>query len=577
MDLTFTPEQEAFRAEARAWLTAHVPPHPLPSLDTAEGFEAHRAWERTLFDDRWSVVSWPVEYGGRDVGIFEWLVFEEEYYRARAPKRVSQNGIFLLAPTMLEYGTEAQKARYLPPMAAGDEIWCQGWSEPDAGSDLAGIRSRAARDTAHDGNWILNGQKTWASRGAFADWCFGIFRTDPEAERHRGLTYFLVAMDSPGVTVRPIPQIDGETGFAEIFFDNVEVPEDQVLGEVGAGWNVAMATAGSERGLSLRSPARYTEAADRLVQLYALARRPDRGRRRRGAGPHGRRGLQVAHLLDGLARSPAGTPSGPRPAATRSSGPRPTWPSTPPRSTCSAPTPRCWRPARPANGSTATSSRSPGRFTPGPTRSSATWWPSACSGCPGADRWTSPSPRNRTRCARACAWSSTPSAPPTRCAPSNWPTRTARVEQSQNRWAVLAELGAPALVVPESADGLGLSDVDLVGVLEEAGRAGLPEPLLETAALAAPTLAALLPDAAAAAALAALVRDDVSFAVGGIDVTPDGIVSPTEVSADGTCARPASSAPAMRTCCCWRCATPTRAGSSTPCRPPPAPRSARPR
>ena len=195
MDLTFSPEEEAFRAEARAWLAAHVPTRPLPSLDTAEGFEAHRAWEHTLFEDRWSVVSWPVEYGGRDVGIFEWLVFEEEYYRARAPKRVSQNGIFLLAPTMLEYGTEAQKARYLPPMAAGDEIWCQGWSEPDAGSDLAGIRSRAARDTAHDGHWILNGQKTWASRGAFADWCFGIFRTDPEAERHRGLSYFLISMD----------------------------------------------------------------------------------------------------------------------------------------------------------------------------------------------------------------------------------------------------------------------------------------------------------------------------------------------------------------------------------------------
>ena len=267
MDLTFSGEHEAFRAEARAWLAAHVPADPLPSLDTAEGFEAHRAWERTMFDDRWSVVSWPTEYGGRDVGIFEWLVFEEEYYRARAPKRVSQNGIFLLAPTMLEYGTAEQKARFLPPMAAGDEIWCQGWSEPDAGSDLAGIRSRASR-TADGQGWVLNGQKTWASRGAFAEWCFGIFRTDPEAERHRGLTYFLIAMDTPGVTVRPIPQIDGETGFAEIFFDNVEVPEDQVLGEVGAGWSVAMATAGSERGLSLRSPARYTEAADRLVQLF---------------------------------------------------------------------------------------------------------------------------------------------------------------------------------------------------------------------------------------------------------------------------------------------------------------------
>ena len=141
MDLTFSTEHEAFRAEARGWLAAHVPSEPLPSLDTATGFEAHRRWERTMFEDRWSVVSWPPEYGGRGLGIFEWLVFEEEYYRARAPKRVSQNGIFLLAPTMLEYGTEAQKARYLPAMASGDEIWCQGWSEPDAGSDLAGIRS----------------------------------------------------------------------------------------------------------------------------------------------------------------------------------------------------------------------------------------------------------------------------------------------------------------------------------------------------------------------------------------------------------------------------------------------------
>jgi alkylation response protein AidB-like acyl-CoA dehydrogenase len=274
MDLTFDGAQEAFRAEARAWLSAHVPHEPLPSLDTAAGFEAHRGWEATLFADRWSVVSWPTEYGGRDVGIMEWLIFEEEYYRARAPKRVSQNGIFLLAPTMLEYGTPAQKERFLPPMAAGEEIWCQGWSEPDAGSDLAGIRSRAVRNSAGDG-WLLTGQKTWASRGAFAEWCFGIFRTDPEAERHRGLTYFLIAMDSPGVTVRPIPQIDGETGFAEIFFDNVEVPDSLVLGDVGSGWSVAMSTAGSERGLSLRSPARYTEAAARLIELFDQHGRPD--------------------------------------------------------------------------------------------------------------------------------------------------------------------------------------------------------------------------------------------------------------------------------------------------------------
>jgi alkylation response protein AidB-like acyl-CoA dehydrogenase len=281
MDLRFTDEEEAFRHEVRSWLVAHAPaPHSLPSLDTAEGFEAHRAWEQTMFADRWSVVSWPEEYGGRGIGILKWLIFEEEYWRAQAPLRVSQNGVFLLAPTMFEFGTDEQKKRFLPPMASGGEIWCQGWSEPDAGSDLAGIRSRAVRSETDDG-WVLTGQKTWASRGAFAEWCFGLFRTDPEAERHRGLTYFLIEMSSPGITMRPIPQIDGETGFAEIFFEDVVVPDTQVLGGVGQGWNVAMATAGSERGLSLRSPARYTEAASRLVTLYAeqLTVSPDRAAR----------------------------------------------------------------------------------------------------------------------------------------------------------------------------------------------------------------------------------------------------------------------------------------------------------
>jgi alkylation response protein AidB-like acyl-CoA dehydrogenase len=274
MDLTYTPQQEAFRDEARSWLADHAPaPGSLASLDTAEGFEQHRVWEGRLAADRWSVVSWPTDYGGRGVGIFEWLIFEEEYHRAQAPRRVGQNGIFLLGPTLLEHGTPEQKARFLPPMATGEEIWCQGWSEPDAGSDLAALRSRAVRTTDNDG-WLLSGQKTWCSRGAFADWCFGLFRTDPDAERHRGLTYFLFPMDAPGVTVRPIPQLDGEAGFAELFLDEVFVPDAHVLGGPGDGWKVAMSTAGSERGLSLRSPARYTEAATRLVDLYAARGRP---------------------------------------------------------------------------------------------------------------------------------------------------------------------------------------------------------------------------------------------------------------------------------------------------------------
>ena len=273
MDLGFTQEQDQFRSEARAWLERHVPTvangrGPLPSLDTAAGFEAHRTWEKTMYDARWSVVSWPEEFGGRGVGLMEWLIFEEEYYRAGAPTRVSQNGIFLLAPTLFDFGTPEQQARFLPSMASAETIWCQGWSEPDAGSDLAAIRSRAAPAAGGDGAWVLNGQKTWCSRGAFADWVFGLFRTDPEAQRHRGLTYFLVPMDAPGMTVRPIAQLDGETGFAEVFFEDVPVAANQVLGTVNQGWSVAMATAGSERGLSLRSPARYTEAGRRLLSLY---------------------------------------------------------------------------------------------------------------------------------------------------------------------------------------------------------------------------------------------------------------------------------------------------------------------
>jgi alkylation response protein AidB-like acyl-CoA dehydrogenase len=267
MDLSYTAEEEAFRTDARTWLTENVPAEPLPSFDTAAGFEQHRRWEAKLYEGRWSAVSWPAEYGGRGADYIKWLIFEEEYYRAGAPGRVNQNGIFLLGPTIMEVGTEEQKARFLPRMAAGHDIWCQGWSEPNAGSDLAAIRSRAV--LSDDGSeWILTGQKTWCSRGAFADWLFGIFRTDPEAERHRGLTFILVDLRTTGVTVRPIAQLDGETGFAEVFFDDARVSVTNTLGEVNQGWRVAMATAGFERGVSLRSPARFSQTAARLVDLY---------------------------------------------------------------------------------------------------------------------------------------------------------------------------------------------------------------------------------------------------------------------------------------------------------------------
>ncbi len=265
MDLTFTPEQEAFRKEARTWLEANVPKEPLPSLDTKEGFEAHRAWEKKLNAGGWAMVPWPVEYGGRGANLLEWLIFEEEYYRAQAPGRVNQNGIFLLGPTVMEFGTPAQKAEILPKMASSEVVWAQGWSEPNAGSDMASVQATARRE---GDEYVLNGQKTWASRGSYADWMFGIFRTDPNSQKHKGITFILVPLNAKGVTVRPIAQLDGEAGFAEVFLDDVRVPVSNRLGEENKGWDVCMATAGFERGLMLRSPARFQNTARKLVSMY---------------------------------------------------------------------------------------------------------------------------------------------------------------------------------------------------------------------------------------------------------------------------------------------------------------------
>jgi len=265
MDLSYTPEQEAFRAEVREWLAEHVPAKPLASFDTEAGFAAHREWERTLAAGNWGMVTWPEAFGGRGCDLIQWLIFEEEYYRAGAPGRVNQNGIFLLGPTLMEYGSEEQKARFLPAMASGEEIWAQGWSEPNAGSDMAAIRCRADRD---GDAYVINGQKIWSTRAVYADWVFGLFRTDPDSERHHGLSKILVPLDTEGITVRPIEQLNGLPGFAEIFFDDVRVPAFNLLGEQGAGWQIAMATAGFERGLMLRSPARFQQATRRLVSLY---------------------------------------------------------------------------------------------------------------------------------------------------------------------------------------------------------------------------------------------------------------------------------------------------------------------
>ncbi|MDH3752693.1 MAG: acyl-CoA dehydrogenase family protein [Acidimicrobiia bacterium] len=264
MDLTFSAGELAFRDEIRAWLASNLPTEAMASMDTPAGFEQHRAWERVLFDAGWSVPSWPRLFGGRECSLVEWLIFEEEYYASGAPGRVNTNGITLLGPTLFAFGTDEQHERFLPAMASGDEIWAQAWSEPDSGSDLASLSTTAVRDGDH---FVVNGQKTWCSRGAWADWIFCIVRTDPGSERHAGLSYLLVPGDAAGLTRRPVGRLDGEPAFAELFFDDCRVHESNLLGGEGDGWSVAMATASSERGLNLRAPGRFLAAADRLAAL----------------------------------------------------------------------------------------------------------------------------------------------------------------------------------------------------------------------------------------------------------------------------------------------------------------------
>ena len=262
MDLTYDDSTCAFRDEVRAFLAANKASFPTKSYDTAEGFEQHRRWDRVLFDAGLSVITWPKKYGGRDATLLQWVVYEEEYFRAGAPGRASANGTSMLAPTLFAHGSEEQLDRVLPKMASGEEIWAQAWSEPESGSDLASLRSTATRT---DLGWLLNGQKIWSSRAPFGDRAFGLFRSDPTAERHRGLTYFMFDLKADGVTVRPIAQLGGDTGFGEVFLDNVFVPDHDVIGSVHDGWRAAMSTTSNERGMSLRSPARFVAPAERLV------------------------------------------------------------------------------------------------------------------------------------------------------------------------------------------------------------------------------------------------------------------------------------------------------------------------
>ncbi|NRI68725.1 acyl-CoA dehydrogenase [Rhodococcus sp. MS16] len=265
MEIELSRERLIRVEEARTWLRAEVPTEPLGSIDTPDGKQRHQEWERKLSDARWSVVHWPERYGGRDYDLLDWLLFEEEYFAASAPVRINQNGITLLGGTLLRHGSTDQQDRILPTISTAEQIWAQAWSEPEAGSDLASVRSTAA---PVEGGFVLNGQKTWSSRAAIADRGFGLFRSGEQNQGHRGLTYVMFDLRAPGVTVRPIRRIDGDPVFAEVFFDDVFVPDADVIGVVNEGWRIAMATAGAERGVALRSPGRFLAATRDLIALW---------------------------------------------------------------------------------------------------------------------------------------------------------------------------------------------------------------------------------------------------------------------------------------------------------------------
>lgn len=264
MDLREKPEQANFRAEVRQWLRRWVPPEALPPVGTAEGLAAHREWEGRLWDAGFSALHWPVEYGGGGADVLTQAVFQEEYVRAGAPERVNRLGLGLIGPTIMSHGTAEQKDRWLPSILSCEHIWCQGFSEPGAGSDLAALGTRAERD---GDDFVVNGQKTWTSFGTFADWMFALVRSDSSDSRHRGITYVMIPMDCPGITVRPLRQLHGDVGFSEVFFSDVRVPLANVLGEVGEGWRVAMETLRYERGSALGNHARYTQDVELLVDL----------------------------------------------------------------------------------------------------------------------------------------------------------------------------------------------------------------------------------------------------------------------------------------------------------------------
>jgi alkylation response protein AidB-like acyl-CoA dehydrogenase len=273
MDLNLTPEERSFRDELRAWLQVNVPRDwaEWREKPLEEAFPHMRAWQRKLHEGRWAAVSWPKEYGGRSATLMEQAIFWEEMSRAEAPPMANVLGLGLIGPTIIAYGSDAQKKRFIPKILSAEEIWCQGFSEPNAGSDLAGLQTEARLD---GDCYVVNGQKVWTSFGTFGNWCELVVRTDPNVPKHKGLTVLLVDMKSPGVDVRPLRQMTGESEFCELFFRDVPVPAENVLGKVNDGWNVAVSTLMYERGsYGARLHLLFKRNIDRLIALSRTIQR----------------------------------------------------------------------------------------------------------------------------------------------------------------------------------------------------------------------------------------------------------------------------------------------------------------
>jgi len=279
MDFTFTPEEERFRLELRQWLSDHLPPGwGTPDYQYPRTYEEwaaiRRQWDRALYAGGYAGLSWPTAYGGRGATLIEQVIYFEEIARARAPEELNRAAKLLLGPTIVQHGTEEQKRRFLPRILSGDDIWCQGFSEPNAGSDLASLATRAVRD---GDTLVVNGQKIWTSNATVADWIFMLVRTDPSAPKHKGITFLLADMRSPGITIRPIVQMTGSGEFCETFFDNVRVPLANVLGGQNEGWGVTATALSHERGtLAFHRHAMIRVELDELIDLARRLRRGGR-------------------------------------------------------------------------------------------------------------------------------------------------------------------------------------------------------------------------------------------------------------------------------------------------------------